>query len=378
MDRLNPLAIPLLPVTKTWVCAIVAMAAATSMDMVSPTKLIFYPSKMLAEPWRLVTSFCFFGPIQFSLVQYIFIIARTNNALEERYMHRIEYLPQNWIRGLDNELRAELRDEFERRKSADFAYFVGRIAMSIVATILILSLRYDIAGNFYLLGPGLEKILLYILCRNTPADYIQIMGISIKAKYAPFLMQFLEFLFSNEFKLLSHMLRHNVLQALAVFLTSGIVQKTILVFTVGHLWWYIQFFYVEQVYDESATSKQREWARAHAAFRKNSIQWADLPNMYRYLITPPWYFPFVRILKRKQNANAERVARRGFSQVRDLAGGSNLENPAGASNPGNLAGTFNPENLPDLFEVVDGSETNVDGADRATGFSQGDSQQAEN
>lgn len=307
MDRLNPLAIPLHPVTKTWVYSIVALGAATSMDIVSPAKLVFFPSRVFAEPWRLVSSFCFFGPLQFTLLQYVLIIARTNNSLEGQYLYRMEFMPINWICNLDSQLRADLRQEFERRKTVDFAYFMARIGMSAVVAIVVLSRWVDIAGNFFLLGPALEKILLYILCRTTPTDHLQIMGISIKAKYAPFLTQFLEFLFSSEFKSFNYLLLFNKNQAVRLLLASSLVRQTVLVFGVGHVWWFLQFFYLESAFDEVSSRKQRELTVAYAALTKSHSQWLDLPNLYRHLITPPWYFFFTRSLMRKQ-ANSTRHA----------------------------------------------------------------------
>lgn len=300
MDRLNPLAVSLHPVTKTWVYTIVALSVGTSMGMVSQSKLIFFPSRMLVEPWRLITSFCYFGPLQFALIQFIIIIARTSNSLEEQYIYQMEYLPHKCIIGFDKELKLELNEQFERRKTFDFAYFFAKIAFSIIATIAIFSRWYDITRDFFLLGPPLEKIVLYIVCRNTPAEYLDMMGISIRAKYMPFLMQFVEFLFSEQLKDFLKNVNKDVKGSVILFMKSTVIRQTLLVFTIGHFWWFIHFFYLKHVYGEFSTTNQEEWFKAHNSFRTGFPKWLDLPNICRYILTPPWYYFITRRILKDQ------------------------------------------------------------------------------
>ncbi|KAM9892956.1 hypothetical protein OXX79_009664 [Metschnikowia pulcherrima] len=349
MDRLNPLAIPLHPVTKIWVCAIGASAVAISMELISFTKLVFLPSRVFVEPWRLVTSFCFFGALSFTLVQYIIIIARTNNSLEENYLFRSENMPRQWVCQLDKDSNLNLKETLERNRTYDFAYFIAEIAFSIVAVVTVLSRWYDISASFFLLGPGLEKILLYILCRNTPSEHLQIMGISITAKYAPILTQFLEFLFSSELQKFSHSVRHDPYQAVTALLTSSLAQQTFLVFSIGHLWWYISHFYLKDVYNETSTKNREEWSRAFVAIKMNHFAGIDLSNLYRYLITPPWYYAITRKLLREQKESRGRLE--GLAQSRIDHVEITAVTPENASDEESVG----DDNYSELIDLVDGS-----------------------
>ncbi|GEQ70444.1 hypothetical protein JCM33374_g4121 [Metschnikowia sp. JCM 33374] len=327
MDRINPLDIPLNPVTKTWVCAIGALAAMTSMNWVSIVKLVFSPARVFSEPWRLITSFCYFGDLQVLLIQNIVVIAQTNDPLEAMYLYKIEYMPHAWVQFLDKDSKAKLREEIEARKTYDFAHFMARIAVSIVATVVCLSRWVDVSREFLLLGPVLEKVILYILCRNTPSEYISFMGISIMAKYLPFLTHFIEFLFSKEFQKFSLTFHQGMFRAMGEFLTSGLVKQSLIVLTISHFWWYIQFFYLEYVDVGFSTSTQEEWSKAYTAIRKNRSVWLDLPNFYRYLITPPWYYFVTRRLLKRQEI-IERLIREGNFEAPEEEENRSREGPS--------------------------------------------------
>lgn len=312
MDRLNPLAIPLLPVTKVWVCAIMALATTSSLNLMSQPKLLFVPSRVLSEPWRALTSLCYFGKLDFPLIQSIILIAKTNNLLEERYLHRMELLPHGWVRGLDQELQIRLREEIESKKTADFAHFFARGAIAIIASILILSRWCDTSISFLFLGPMLEKVMLYVICKNSPSEYFDFFGISIKAKYAPFLTLFIEIILSEEFHLVLPWFRKDVREAVNSFFKTSIVRQTILVFSVGHLWWFIQFFFLDTVHDEFTTSHQREWSTACSKFSSSRLT-SDLLELLRLIITPPWYYTIVKKLMKEQGI------RRGLERERQAS-----------------------------------------------------------
>lgn len=291
MDGVRIINIRLHPVTKVLAASSIALAIITQMGFLSIPRVVFLPSKIILEPWRLYTSYCYFGNLDFGLIQRIFTMSQTNESLERAYLVKMHTLPLRWYKGLDE---SSLRQKFEENRAWDFAYFLFRMSFSIVACVTLLNQWYDVAKYYLILGPTMNGVLLYILCRNMPEDIFYFLGIQVKAKYAPFIETIVSMVLSYDFQTLISA-RKDFLQAIIVFLGSRFVISTLFEYVVGHLWWFVEFVYLNR------TTSQALWDKSVTEIVPGLIFGDfELVNILRWLITPPWYFWITKKMRAEQ------------------------------------------------------------------------------
>lgn len=317
MDVLNILDVSQSPVSLAWVGSILASSMSIYLNLLSPSKFTFVPARLKEEPWRLLLTFCFLGPPLMALIQNCYFMVKTVGLLEEVYTFSYGVVPQALTFHLDEQLRAEAREIIHRNRSRDFAYFIVQLGLTIATTVWLLSF-FGMEPKIYFLGPALQRIMLYIRCRLYPEQQISIMGVGVKSKYAFAVSQFLDFLISDEYIHVMTILSKSPYFALRHFFTSQILYEAALGFCVGHFWWYLRYFYLDVMYNDS----QDDWGIANSKVQQGKLSFQEL---LRYAITPIWYKYIMqnlgarqlrRILTEHANELAQATAARTMEEFR--------------------------------------------------------------
>lgn len=281
MDVLNIFDVTLSPVSMAWVTSIVGASLSIYFNILSPGKFTFATARIKQEPWRLILAFCYLGPLLIGLIQNCYFVVKTVGMLEEVYMFSYGIIPLAWTQHLNEDLRNKAMEIIARNRTRDFAYFIVQLGISIALAVWTAS-AFVAGPKVYLLGPPLQRVMLYIRCRIYPEQQINIMGLGVKAKYAFIASQFLEFLISDEYFTILSIFSKSPSLALKQFLSSPLLYEAALEFCVGHFWWYLRYFYLDMIYNEC----QDEWSRTY--LRKSTYKF-DFQELLRFLITPVWY-----------------------------------------------------------------------------------------
>lgn len=281
MDVINVFDVSPSPVSMIWIGTIFASSISVYFNVLSPTKFTFATARLKQEPWRILLTFCFLGPPLVGLVQNCYFVAKTVGLLEEVYVFSLGVVPQAWTRGLDETLRAKAREIIAQNRTRDFGYFMIQLGLSIAFTVWLLS-YFGVASSIYFLGPPLQRVMLYIRCRLYPDQDINIMGIEVKSKYAFLASQLLEFLISPEYFKLMTLFPVNPSMAVLHLFSSQILYEAFLEFCIGHFWWYLRYFYLDVMYNDS----QDEWNIAYSKERQENINFQEI---LRHVVTPFWY-----------------------------------------------------------------------------------------
>lgn len=354
------------PILRTWLAAIVVASVATSNSIVEPIRVVFVPSKVMEEPWRLITLFCYFGPMSFSLIQNVLLIAHSTSALESAYIYDSAMIPDLWHQGFGPEQERNLKIAVEKYKMADFAYFAAQVAASIVvASTAIYTLLGFSGTNLIFLGPIFERCLLYIWCRTTPEGQLVVLGFPVKSKHAVYVTQALYGLLSEDFRLVAADFRLSFSEGLHTLVTCEFVVGLVVVFCVGHFWWFLRFFVAGEMYNEGKTEMRR---KAAAAYANVSTETNWIGHAASVLITPPWYWLLCMKLRRQQTGAhggahggapaAAAIATGGFRAVggAHAAQLGNNTNEETQNRPNEIHGTNEPNDTNDANES---HETNI-------------------
>lgn len=334
MDRVEQMIVDIPPFARAWLASIVVLSVATSNGIVEPIKLIFIPNKIMKEPWRLVTLFCYFGPLSFALVQNLLLISRSTSSLEGAYMYDAGMIPEHLTRSLDLELSVRLKMKVEKYKMIDFAYFIFQIAASII---MAASATYTLLGfagtSLVFPAPILERSLLYIWCKTSPEGELIILGFPVKAKYALWVTQLLYGLLSEDFIRITVAFRSGLRRGMWTLLTCDSTVELMVVFLVAHFWWYVRYFLLGDLYNENKTVARRARAQAYKKITLVEVgdSWSNslrlmLPCTVLALVTPPWYWVICGQLRAQQVAREARANEVGNVGGEDeLEGGVELE-----------------------------------------------------
>lgn len=336
MDRVEQMVGDIPPISRAWLASIVIVSVASSNGIVDIVKLVFIPNKISAEPWRLVTLFCYFGPLLFTLVQNLLSISRSVSTLEGGYVFDQEYLPRHLTRDLDDELKIRLKAVVELKKMNDFAYFATQVAASIVVASAAIYTIFKYSGTSLLfLGPILERSLFYIWCKTSPEGVLLILGIPVRAKYALWITQLLYGILSRDFVDVNKAFRIGFLHGLRSLATCEFIAELAVVFIVGHFWWFVRYFLAGELYHELKSELRKVWTMAYErAFQLKNVPGFALRRAVLSILTPPWYYLICRQLKVEQTI---REATRD-AQVRNAEHAEQIESSREVDNA--FAGVF--------------------------------------
>jgi len=80
------------PVTRTWTLLSILTSVLIDTNIIQLRDIIFVPTLIKKEPWRLITSFLYLGPFDMNLIISIYFIVQYSRQLEESYRRTRDYL----------------------------------------------------------------------------------------------------------------------------------------------------------------------------------------------------------------------------------------------------------------------------------------------
>lgn len=302
MDRIVQWALSIPPVTRYWSIAILISSIITTFRLVLSITLVFLVEKAFgSQPWRLITSFCYFGELLIELILNIWFIIRSSRYLEEGYSTRLSLFPSTSINRLSPDQRTLLQTITDRNKSIDYLYFVLLICGSIIAGVTYGQYKFDF--RIPTLGFLLDDILLYIWCRSNPNLEVNMFGfLTIRAAYLPWCYTLLNWVLLNYFlNSFLAIISGDMNQITSVF-SQPFVWRIVICYTLGHFWWFTREFLLTQFYCDQ--NDERRKLRSETPRRiEQQAKISPYQNISRQVLTfillPPWYWVILRKLQQR-------------------------------------------------------------------------------
>ncbi|ODV60005.1 derlin [Ascoidea rubescens DSM 1968] len=172
------------PITRYWSIGVVALAALEKYGFLSSLDLLYSFDSVFrnSQYWRLITTFFYFGSLNFDLFFVLFFMVRYSRSLEENISRSRDYL---WI------------------------LFINSVLLIIYSSFI-----YPLSK----LGPKLQEAIIYIWSRRNPNVRLQLFGIiEFSAAYLPFF-----------YAIFNHLLRQLPLRG------------TLVDIIIGHIYFYFQ------------------------------------------------------------------------------------------------------------------------------------------
>ncbi|KAL4075140.1 Derlin [Scleroderma yunnanense] len=156
------------PVTRAWLLLSVATSLAVQCQVVTPLQLYFsYKSAFTnTQPWRILTTFFYFGPFSLDFVFHLFFFMRYSRMLEE--------------------------SSFSNKK-ADYFWLL------LLSSVMLLALSP--LFNLPFLSSSLAFVPIYVWSRRHPSTPISLFGIfTISAPYLPLALVVFSWMISGTWK----------------------------------------------------------------------------------------------------------------------------------------------------------------------------------
>ncbi|KAF3985911.1 hypothetical protein FT663_02947 [Candidozyma haemuli var. vulneris] len=291
MDVANIIAIP--PVTRIWLGSVLVISSAISLSLVHPAKLHYL---LGASSWlRIFTTFSTWGEIGFQLLLRMMFAKVTCGNIEQSYILELGMFPRRVVRSLDERKRTLLKQKFEQYKTFDFAWFLFQLAMS---TIVAAHLQRYVTGTFvvppWVMGYVLDNVLFYISGKLTPEEGIPVFIVMVKKRYAFWAFSFINYFLSDEFLTIPQMYSQwGTLQTIRFIATGPVLWCTISKSLIGHFWWFVRYYLLEDLYNESKTVSREAWQSAFDAYETRDPLKEKLKtvvgDVLRFIVLPPWY-----------------------------------------------------------------------------------------
>ncbi|KAK1925644.1 Derlin [Papiliotrema laurentii] len=141
------------PVTRAWVIAAVGTSVLVECQVVAPLQLYFSWKAAVykLQPWRFITTFCYFGPLSLDLGFHLFFVMRYSRLLEE--------------------------NSFSNRR-ADYVWLLFLCSAFLLTISPLLTMPF--------LSSSLAFALTYIWSRRNPSVKMSLFGvITVTAPYLP-------------------------------------------------------------------------------------------------------------------------------------------------------------------------------------------------
>jgi len=156
------------PITRGWLALSILISLAVQCELITPLQLYFSPKSAFinAQPWRMATTFFYFGSISLDFVFHLFFFMRYSRMLEE--------------------------SSFANKK-ADYFWLLLQSSVML----LILSPLF----NLPFLSSSLAFVPIYLWSRRHPSTPISLFGmITITAPYLPVALVMFSWLLSGTWK----------------------------------------------------------------------------------------------------------------------------------------------------------------------------------
>lgn len=293
------------PVTKVRVIAVIALAFLVTNGLIPYSRLHYLPQRIWTEPWRVVTLFFFLGDLLLSLLIGLYQMSKSFADLERGFVLNIDMIPRH-VKAQLEELQEELAETIERNHTWDFSYFIAQIAVSIIAAVTLLRM-FGTGNRIEHLGPVLNALVFHIRCRINPEQDVMILGFRVTAKYGSLVMLLVTFLLSIDFSEMVQGFSSSFRLGFQTFFRSELFCLMVLTFTVGHFWWFVHFFLMGEVYNESLSARRKEYAEAYAVYGRGGHKASISDTIHDVLLVfllPPWYWLEFARLGTQQHQNA--------------------------------------------------------------------------
>lgn len=301
MERFEDMVRQIPPISRTWIASVVVVSGLTTNNIVPQVKVVFIPNRISEEPWRIFTLFCYFGPLSLALILVLFQIRDSTSALEGGYSNDESILLGQLTAGLDSELIADLKSTFEENRMVDFAYFLFQIATTILVAVTVVYTHFSFTGtSLVFLGPILHNTLLYIWCKTYPQGNLMLLQLPIRAKYAFWTIQLIYMVISDDFLDVIDAYKRGFIQGLHQLLTSQIMVGQVVVVLVAHFWWFMRYFIVENMYNDTKTKTRKDWKEAYEAVAPGTSTRSFVHRAAQVVVTPPWYWFISRKIRGQQ------------------------------------------------------------------------------
>lgn len=279
MENLQGLFVGVPPVTQVWTGLVMIEHGIVELGVLAPLRLVFSPERAMQEPWRLVTSFCYFGQLLISTLLAIWNSLKWVNTLEDSFSLSLAVFP-DYIYNYNPVQMNQLNMAMNRLQPLDFSWFLVLICMSIVA--LVSFGHYIIGYSIPVLGTVFYEVLSYIACKINPNVQMGILGfITIPGPYVPYFMPVLEWLSQPHADVQIIRILTGDMKALMAIFTSIYAWKSFCGIFLGHSWWFIYQVLFNQMYIDH-NPKRNRWTQKRAAYDPVR-RWLSV------VIMPPWY-----------------------------------------------------------------------------------------
>lgn len=278
-------------ITKFWCIGIVVTTLAVEFKTIPGMKLMFTPERAFTtQPWRLITSFWYYGEVLIPIVLTMISNIRWSKLLEESYTVPMSLFPDD-INNFNRHQHHLFQQALQRFKPLDYWYYLLMISVSIMAMVS--------WGHYYLnytipmLGFILHEVLTYIYVKRNPDVQVAIFGlITVRGMQIPLITYMFDWVMTENFQNQIHQLLTGNIGIIPDILTSPVAWKSFVCLFLGHFWWFVydiilQSFYLDQ-------NEPRRLSRVENKFRKRQMNEFNLVDytrkMVQWVLLPPWYW----------------------------------------------------------------------------------------
>lgn len=279
MDALNERLRDIPPFTRYWLGGIVSTAVLSSLSIVSKNSFTYVPEKLWTQPWRIITSFCYFGDFLVGFFINLWFLVMKSQVLENHYTLNGTSLPYLLSRKLDAGRRTTLLLKMENNSTADYVYFIGQVSASILIASSLAEMY--IFMRFSELGSFLQEIIGYIWSRVNSNAEANVFGLfTVPMPYIPFIFTAVNMVFT--FLRLPTGARN--LTHLSKF--RAVFYEIIISYSISHFWWFTKFYLLDSVYRNGRKEKRRE--HLEKVYKKKQVNF--LEEIILIFFLPPWYW----------------------------------------------------------------------------------------
>ena len=292
MDRVGQLVTRVPPVTRYWLLLIIASATLTSLGWCSYKKILFTPQRTFwSQPWRLITAFCHFEGLSFSLLVRVYYMMGSALDLESKFTTPLSMFPPRRMARLSESKHATLRAMVEAYKIPDYLYYMASIAALIIVVVTIG--YYKLGINVSELSTVLDSVIWYIWCRQNPQSPVVIFGLfSIPGAYVPWCLTVMHAITQIDFahQVYASLLLEASAVRLAVYMPF--LWNEFVNYTVGHFWWFSRDFLLANVYfDKNEERRKIAWSETRQTQREYAGRGPlTTSDLLRLFMLPPWYW----------------------------------------------------------------------------------------
>lgn len=277
------------PFTRFYMLAAVTLSTATSIGIISPSSLIYVPNKVFSgqyQVWRVFTSFLYFGDLKFSLLMHLFFIRRSMGELEESFSTKFNHIPSRYKRSEED--TTVVNEFIDRNRSYDFFYYIFLACIGIFIMVTYGYIQRDM--KIVQLGPLLDDIMLYILCKRQPTIQFTILFLfDINGALLPYVLSVLNWVASGELRTDVFGSNSGLSDVFGRILRLKVLWQTFVCHTIGQLWWFVNDVIFDTIHSPTTDCVNK----LHEKYTKTNTfnyMFSHTFDLLQILCLPPWYW----------------------------------------------------------------------------------------